>query len=185
MNIREYLNNNSAVATIVAVMLLVVALGFIVWQNKGRSTGDYQSFYYDLNTKEVFTDVGTKSTPFDTGNGTFEFHDGPQGSAVRVYIFTCGDPEDIEAGMTLAEIEAAGGFIGYLERMTPEMRALQQKLDSGQELTDADYGMTDSFSLVSSVDGAVWYPEQAEQAMQLMTQAMQKCSGDQARIVLP
>lgn len=185
MSVREFLNNNSAVATIVAVVLLVLALGIIVWQNKGPTTRDYRSFYYDLNTKEIFVDDGTKTTPFDNGNGTFEFHDGPQGSAVRAYVFTCGDPEAINEGMTLAEIEAAGGYIAYLERMTPEMREMQEKLASGQEITDMDYGMTEGFSLIAPIDGAIWFSEQSEQAMNMMTDAMSRCGADRAQIVLP
>lgn len=185
MSVREFLNNNSAVATIVAVVLLVLALGIIVWQNKPASARDYRSFYYDLNTKEIFVDDGTKTTPFDRGSGTFEFHDGPQGSAVRAYIFTCGDPDDIKEGMSLAEIEAAGGYIAYLERMTPEMRQMQEKIAAGEELTNMDYGMTEGFSLIAPIDGSIWYSEQSEQAMNMMTDAMQRCGGDRAQIVLP
>lgn len=179
MNVREFLNNNSAVATIVAVVLLVIALGIIVWQNKGPSAGQYESFYYDLNTQEIFVDDATLSAPFDRGTGTYEYFDGAKGSAVRAIIFTCNDPADIKAGMTLAEIEAAGGFIAYLERLSPQMIEMQAKLDAGQELAEQDYMLDMGGGLISTIDGQVWLSQESEQGMQLVSASFSRCGAGQ------
>lgn len=179
MNVREFINNNSAVATIMAVVLFAVALAIIVWQNKGPSAGQYESFYYDLNTQEIFVDDATLSTPFDRGGGTFEYFDGVKGSAVRAMIFTCNDPADIKKGMTLAEIEAAGGFIAYLERLSPETIAMQSKLDAGQDLTEQDRVIGMAGGLISTIDGQVWFNQESEQGMQLVNASFSRCSAGQ------
>lgn len=179
MNIREFLNNNSAVATIMAVVLLVIALGFIVWQNKGPSAGQYDSFYYDLNTQEIFADDATLTVPFERGTGTFEYFDGAKGSAVRAMIFTCQDPADIKSGMTLAEIEAAGGFVAYLERLSPQMIEVQAKIDAGQELTGEYLDVGIGGGLISTIEGQVWFDQESEQGMQLMGAAFSRCGAGQ------
>lgn len=186
MNIREFLNNNSAVATIMAVVLLVIALGVIVWQSKGPSAGQFDSFYYDLNTQEIFVDDATLSVPFDRGTGTFEYFDGAKGSAVRAMIFTCNDPAEIKAGMTLAEIEAAGGFVAYLERLSPQMIEMQAKMQAGQEPAELDLAMDYSGGLISTIEGKAWFGQESEQGMQLMTAAFSRCGqGQNPKICRP
>ncbi|MEM9916355.1 MAG: hypothetical protein AAF911_15475 [Planctomycetota bacterium] len=175
MSVREFLNNNSAVATIVAVVLLVMALGVIIWQNQGPQPRQLDVFYYDLNTQEVFVDDLSRVVPFDRGNGAYEFADGPRGSAVRAMIYTCGDPEEIKEGMTLAEIEAAGGFIAYLERFTPQMLERQARIDAGESISYEDYEVDYDSVWVSTPEGQTWVNQNSEAGTQVIQSGLQRC----------
>lgn len=120
MSLREKINNNSAAATIIAVVVLVIALGIMVWANGGGSSGrDFQVFYYDLNSKTLYARPATTPAPYDLGNGTFTYFDGDSGAGVRALVFACEKDADISAGMSQAEVEAAGGKIIALQRFTP------------------------------------------------------------------
>lgn len=186
MNLRDFVNNNAAGATIVAAVLLLFALGVIVWQNKGPTPREFQAFYYDLNTRSLFVESGVRTTPFERGSGTFEYPDGKKGSAVRAIIWTCNDPAEIEAGMTLAQIQAAGGFVAYLERMTPQMIARQTKIDTGQILTEDDYAVDYDDTLISTIDGQAWFTPRSDQGRQLISDMASRCGPNQRpRACLP
>ena len=188
MGVREFLNNNSAVATILAVVLLVMALGVIIWQNQGPQPRQFEVFYYDLNTQEVFVDDVSRVVPFDRGNGTYEFVDGSRGSAVRAMIYTCGDPEASKEGMTLAEIEAAGGFIAYLERFAPQMLERQARIDAGESLldeNDEDYESGFDSVWVSTPEGQTWVNQNSEAGTQVIQSGLQRCGNATPKLCRP
>lgn len=186
MNVREFINNNSAAATIVAVVLLLIALGVIIWQNKGIPSRDFQSFYFDLNTQELFVDDSTRVAPFDRGTGAFEYFDGSHGSAVRAIVFTCNDPADIHGGMTLQELEAAGGYIAYLERQSPGLMAVQTKIEAGEPLTEADHNAQYDGTIIAAIDGQAWFNLESEPGARLIGEAVSRCgAGQQALVCQP
>ncbi|MEM6458115.1 MAG: hypothetical protein AAF710_01855 [Planctomycetota bacterium] len=188
MSLREYLNNNSAVATILAVVLLVVALGAIVWQNSGGPGGrSLDAFYLDLNTGELFVDRGAQLTPFDRGTGERTYADGGRGSAVRAVVLTCGDPADVRAGMTVAELESVGAFVAYVQRLSPRARDAQQRQADGETLTDQEQMMLmDGGFLISDPAGETWIPEMSEAAQNLIASAYRECgNGERPLFVRP
>lgn len=188
MGVREYLNNNSAVATIIAVVVLMIALGIMVWSNRGGGgAGSGQMFYYDLNTQTISRQPRTSPSPLDTGNGTFKYFDGNLGSSVRATIFACDEDFEVTDGMTLSELEAAGGKVTALYRFTPQAQARQIKIDNGETLTDEEmnYEMMDSGLLVADLDGQNWYPETSDQAAQLTMSSSNLCGGERAHYVTP
>ena len=103
MNLRDWLNQNSALATVVAVIVLIFALGAIVWQNKKPShkITKYQ-WYYDTGSGKLFPDAFGKLAPIKAPSG----EDG-----VTAFAFWC-DGCDSEPEIL------------YLTRYTEESKAM-------------------------------------------------------------
>ncbi|MFP4144471.1 MAG: hypothetical protein ACLFV3_04950 [Phycisphaeraceae bacterium] len=109
---REWLNKNSALVTVVAVVILVVALGVILLSGgENNPTAERESYYYDLNTGEIFTASAALDPPFETDAG---------GEGVSAAIFGCGEcPEDL-SGMTEADLKENNLYLLYLLRSPVE-----------------------------------------------------------------
>jgi hypothetical protein len=130
MNVRDFLNNNSSVVTILAVVVLVFALGAIVMTSKGPSgrRGPVDLYFYDLNTGKVFIAASDQYPPIEVPSGATALGNN---AGVKAYVFSCGECESYD-GMTSEEIEASGGFIGRLEMYTAEELAVMEQARSGQ-----------------------------------------------------
>lgn len=114
MKIRDWANQNSAVVTIGAVVLLLVALGAIVFQMRPRTYARVVSvYYYDLNTGKTFVGPSDKMPPIPAPSGPLEGMGGDAG--VRAYVFACGDCSD-----------ESKRFVGWLEIYTPDAKEAMQ-----------------------------------------------------------
>lgn len=114
MKLRDWLNNNSAVVTILAVVILILSLGFIIMQASGPK---YKAqivdvYYYDLGNGTIFTAKSNEIPPIESKSGP-----GPAGNpqGVRAYVFSCGDCKN--------ESER---FVGWLEMYTREAKEMMQ-----------------------------------------------------------
>lgn len=185
MNIREYLNNNSAVATIVAVVILVVSLGIIVWSNKGGSRAAVDVYFYDLNTNQLIVQQAGVIAPVDTGSGTAEYGDGETGPAgVMATVYACDDCSAIKEGMSVEEIAAAGGRLAYFSRYSAQAKAMQEKMMSGEEVSDAEMEQLYMMGAKISPPGSnMWVDEMSEAGMSLMDSIANICSGGQQLVV--
>jgi hypothetical protein len=103
VGIRETLNENPRLTTGITIGIIVVVLGFILWQMHGGSSstpdgggrsGGAQAYFSDDDGKTYFPDAATKVPPFDHGGK----------EAVRAHVLKCD-------GKT---------FVNFLERYTPE-----------------------------------------------------------------
>src|SRR5687768_3923032 len=105
---RDWMNQNSAIVTILAVVILLGAVAFMVSRKMNKGGGPVgEAWYYDTVSNEFFTDVTTKVAPFKRENGN---------EAVRAHFFTCGE--------CTPKTKDEGGerFIGYYEKYTDEVR---------------------------------------------------------------
>ena len=97
MGIREQLNQKPAITTGATIGIMVLALGFIVYEIRGGSSGQYRvltdRFYSDDDGATYFKDSLTKIAPYD--------HDGKQAVVANVFRCQGGKP-----------------FVGYLQRYT-------------------------------------------------------------------
>ena len=112
MGIRETLNKNPGITTGVTAAIVVLAIGWIVWQifGGGPSSGGMGSakqYFTDDDGATYFADLATKVPPFD--------HNGKQ--AVRAQVFQCGDGKP---------------FVGVLQRYTKDAKAKLEKAQSGK-----------------------------------------------------
>ena len=82
---REWLNNNSAAVTIVAVVALIVALGLFVWhmQRGAVQPGQIAVYYYDLGSGKLIKAKQNDIPPIKTGSG--------ENMGVKAYVYSCGE----------------------------------------------------------------------------------------------
>lgn len=151
MSLREKLNNNPAVVTIMAVVLLAIAiciLGYVLFIKGGRGgTGTEQVIYYDIksNTIKLIDRPGTDPYP-----------DSPMTDAPDAYhatIFSCGECGEITDGMTADQLKQAGMFVGYIHMRDPG--------------TMFDPEMNPS-SKYRPLEAKNWYPSSSEQWMSVL-----------------
>ena len=186
MSIREYLNKNSASATIISVVLLVIAIGIMLLTSGGNSRGGGQVYFYDLNTKTIQAVDAATASPSDIGNGTYAYEDGSAGSAARAAIYTCGDPSDISSGMTIEQIEAAGGSLISLHRMSAELLKLQAQSADADMMSDPRYfELQENGNLLSNAEGKVWISENSPHAEQVYRRMTDLCGDEDPQYVRP
>ncbi len=100
MGIRESLNQNPAITTGITIGIIVIALGFIVYQivgGDGAGSPVTEMYYTTDDGATYFADDANKVAPFDK--------DGKE--AVRCYVFKCSDGKP---------------FVAYLERMQKDAK---------------------------------------------------------------
>ena len=134
MNVRDWLNQNSALTTMAAVVILICALGFAMCHlTKSRGVGSSigETYYYDLVEGKVFggpmLDV---LPPIDAPSGPISHGGQEKQAGLRAYIFDCGGCSTDYLDMTPQEVEEAGGRIAYLEMFS------QKSLDAYREFVD-------------------------------------------------
>jgi hypothetical protein len=179
MAIRDTLNNNPAITTVGAVVVLVICLGLVVLQlTGGGSAGGGSDYYYDLNTGKIFVaeaaqaPIKAPSGPTDNGN--------PAG--VRAIIYACGECGSYD-GMDQQQIAENGGKLAYLVRMQNNQPQQQQGGDNGnQQRPPSPMFMQ---PLVSRPDKIQWVRETSQQAQSIVRSEPNCPEGQKVRICDP
>ncbi|MBI1335567.1 MAG: hypothetical protein GC164_01240 [Phycisphaera sp.] len=194
--LREWLNKNSAMVTIVAVGLLCVSLGAIILQSSGRRGGPrvVDVYYFDLSSGKVITAKSDQFPPIDTGSPNT-----PEGMppGVRAYLFACGECPSSLVGMTPEQLAAKKVYIGWLEAYTPDAKAkLEDMRDHPEKYNDPamydpmmedfyNTGMLVRTMLPLAIDtkgtlaGDKWFPGNSEPAMMIMDGTQRACGDAQ------
>ncbi len=116
MGVRETLNKQPAITTGATIGIIVIALGFIIWQVVGGGNHiriPTKAYYTVDDGATYFKDDINLIAPFD--------HDGKQ--AVKADVFKC---------------PSGGEFVGYLERYTPDAKKIIE--DSRNHPNTDDFG---------------------------------------------
>lgn len=166
MSVREFCNNNPAIITGGAVLVLVLCLSAIACQLFGGGTGpssDVQLIYYDVSSSSILL-VPAKDRPAsplaDNAN------------AYRTMILSCGECGELSDGMSRADIEAAGMTIAYLNK-DPDANS------TGDPMMDRDM-------YVSSVDAPDnWLSSLSTQGSELMGNVWNCPGGSRAKPCQP
>lgn len=176
MNIREMMNNNPAVVTIGAVVVLVLCLGAIMCQLRGpsRPSGPIDLYFFDTNAGTLFTASSDQYPPIpapsDTGTGT---------SGVRAHVFGCGGcPGDLD-GMTPGEVEDAGAFIGYLERYTEEAKAALEQSRGSDHIDSAMMYEMNLDTEVREVGSDQWVSGMDARGTDVYDRVRERCEGQE------
>jgi hypothetical protein len=121
VGIRETLNQNPGITTGVTAGIVVIALGFIIWQLTGSDTPDVpnEMFYSDDDGKTHFADAIDKVPPYD--------HNGKQ--AVRARVYKCGSGQP---------------FVAYLERYSKDAK---EKIEKAKGNKAGDAGMAEEIAM--------------------------------------
>jgi hypothetical protein len=161
MNPREFLNNNPALVTIGAIVLLIICLAIIVIQLSGR--GGFEPvdlWYYDEGTGQLFIADTSEPAPIDAPSGA--------GAGVRAVVYACGECPELDEGMNADAVEAAGAFIAYLEKYEP--------MDAGA----AEEEYYEQRTLIRTLDSDQWISMETEEGMMMMEQDYSnRCPGEQ------
>ena len=107
MGIRETLNRNPAITTGGTLLIIVIAVGFIIYSSisGGAPKPPTQAYFSTDDGKTYFADDINKIAPFQK--------DGKE--AVKAYVFSCDNGKN--------------PFVAYLERFTPEAKAQVEKFN--------------------------------------------------------
>lgn len=185
MGVREWINSNPAGMTTVAAIVLALALVIVLWQSGGAGVPTPpDAFYYDLEAEEVFVAAGDRLAPIETPAG------GQRG--VRAHVYACDACPDDLAGLTLEELEARGAFVGWLERYTPEVKAVleeyrQRDTDEPLEFEDEArfFEAEAQGPVVRRPDGSRWHRLDSEAGVTVMDAPMERCEGQRVQRCTP
>ncbi len=109
MGLRETLNRNPAITTGATIVIIVLAVGFIIYSQVGSGVPKppKSAWYTTDDGASWFEDDINKISPFTK--------DGKE--AIRIYVFECKDGKK---------------FAGYMERYTPEAKKQLEALNAKQ-----------------------------------------------------
>ena len=166
MGAREFMNRNSALVTIAAVVVLVVALGLIIMQSRGprRSASPVDAYYFDMGSGRIFVSASAQIAPIDAPSGPYR--ESPGG--VRVYIFACAGCGDYE-GMSVGQVRERGGHVAWLEMYDP---AVKEQFTRGRQPGP----MMMTGRLVKTVDAEHWVRSSSPEGMHLQEEAQGLCA---------
>ncbi|MBB6428304.1 hypothetical protein [Algisphaera agarilytica] len=182
MSIRSVLQDKPLYGAIGAVVVLVLA-GFLVYNaSSGQDAGGLVTQWgYDLNTGKIVKARAEQLPPFDTGSGTFDYPDlSPGGAGVYAQIYTCGDPSEINTGMTAEDLAEVGARLTSVTRYSDGVldALANESVEGGIDLTQA--------LLLSDLTGQSWIPEQSPAAIRIRQPALSKCdSGEYPVLAVP
>ncbi len=185
LNVRDWLEENQQVATIGAVVLLVIALGVLVMtMTGGRGSGGMRAtgrYFYDLNTGERFVVPLDAFAPIEHGD-PYELPNGQTMPAgVEAMVFTCGgsrDPED--------------QVLGWVEFVRPDVHA--QVMEEIANLSAEEEAMRFSIMEAASmdrivmdpkVDKSAFFPKFSPQGEKILSQPLLCPDGERMRVILP
>lgn len=168
MGIRETLNQNEKIVTIVTIAIIAVALLFVAGQLMcdGRTAGGGSTeYFFTTDGTTFFADDASKIYPFEV--------DGKM--AFRAYVFECPDGER---------------YIGYIEGYTKEARAELEAARAPDAPPDLAM-MTMELEYTGKViarpediaDMGKWTMLSTQEGQNIMNEAATKCEG--ARLARP
>lgn len=174
MKMRNWLNNNSAVVTILAVVVLILSLATIILSTRQGSftPQDVPYYFYDLDAKELFVGKSSQTPPIDTPAG------GKRG--VKAYVYSCGDCAD-----------ESTRFVGYLEMYTPEAKEMQEKMNRNDGSINYDDPNNDPMMVVdrgrriADVKGEKWFSYDSVDGVKIIEYPSTRCPDGSFRECYP
>lgn len=166
MDIREWMNENSALVTVAAVALLVVSLAIVVMQGGGGPQASGDAYYYDTVTEEVFEGEASGTPPIESPDGN---------EAVRAHFYTCGECSEEER------------FLGYYERYTEEAKeVLERSKNAGEDGEPDPEAMMEVYEVaftgrLYSTDLEEWVVAESPEGREL-SEALQEECGEGERL---
>lgn len=163
MSLREWVNNNSMVGTILAVVVLAVALGVVALQFRGPGPGtETQVYFWDMETGELFAGGANEAPPIEAPSG---------GEGVRAHLFSCGacTPEE---------------WFGYLERHTEEARRLQEDRTVRPDDPDVRAFLQENH-LIRELGEDRWVSMTSSAGQRIQREVRERCGGERPTLCMP
>lgn len=174
---RDFMNNNSALVTIVAVVVLVISLGVIIMNTRGPgAVRAIDLYFFDLSTGQLFVASSDQIPPIDSPGGPLNTPQGAKPAGVRAHVFACGECPDLK-GMNTEQVKAAGAYIAYLEMFTEQGKAAMTAPAPADGQGPPPEMMMDPMqsTLVKRVEDPQWMPMYSEPGYRLTESAVQQC----------
>ena len=169
MNLREWMNQNSAVVTIIAVVLLLVSLGVIIMTLTPSSPNRVVEVYFmDTADGQLFVEKSNQLPPIVAPSGK---------EGVRAFVFSCGDCGD-----------EASRYVGWLETYTAEAK---KAITGTTENPEGPEGMVDNYELIENghmvcdPQSKTWVPANSEPGFKIMDQIQNKCGNEPPKPCFP
>ncbi len=166
MSMRDSINQNSVIVTIVTILVLVGCATFIFrgfWNERPAKVGDV--YYYDLNTQKVFMGAASMEQSVDAPSGP---NSKGEPAGVRAYILSCEECANY-TGMTTNQVEEAGGYIAYLY-YTPKT---QKSSEIPHGMGPSMGGIPDPFLRAAS--GGPWMLSTSPEGLRLIAASQEYC----------
>ena len=156
MNLREWMNQNSAAVTIIAVVLLLISLGVIIMTLTPNNPSRIVDVYFmDTADEVLFTATSDQLPPITAPSGK---------EGVRAFVFSCGDCGD-----------KASQFVGWLETYTAEAKAAISAPMDDPEAGMANYELIENGHMVCDPVSKRWVMANSEQGFNIMDMVQTKC----------
>ena len=171
MNVREWMNQNSALTTIGALVIVILALGYAIshlTQCHGPTVRmPKAAYYYDIGTGKIFTDEWDKLAPIEAPSGLPD-------AGVLAHVYACDGCSSDLVGMTKQEVEQTGATIAFLEKYTEKGRQkLVEMRKQGTMYDPVEFGMEGKrFAVVPNDPSS---PPQFNRNMMQLTDTWNKC----------
>ena len=174
MSVRGWMNDNPAVATIIAVVALAVAIIVVFWTgSRGTPHGPADVYFVDQNTGNIFVGTSNERAPIRAPS------DGPgQASGLRVHIYSCDEcPRDLR-GRNIDEMTGPDLYVAYLERYTEEaLEVLRDMSDPGNgDIPPDHYLEIENAHEVRAPDGTTWALRDTPEAGTIMQRRTEHCN---------
>lgn len=180
---RRWLNQYSTLMTIVAIALMLSALGiiFATLQSKPEFR-PLPVFYYDVNTGELFAAMSDRIPPITAPSDRLM---SDSLSGVRAYVYSCSSCDD-----------ASSRFVGYLETYTLDTKyfiqnqqAMRELGDEFQdpEMDDENYQimMLDEGHLIRGIADEKWVASNSAEGLAIVESLPENCEGELLDACLP
>jgi hypothetical protein len=190
MKYREWMNQNSALITIGAVLILIGALYAIIRQQWGGG-GTYKPidvYYYDMSITSgtemdrLFPGKSNDFPPIEAPSKAKAPDGSPTG--VRAWVFSCGDCSD-----------KSKWFIGFLETYTKEAKDAMVEITKPPAAggapapppmpTGAEMMAREQGHLISIPGEDKWVPYSGPQGLELIQRAQGKCGAEPGTRAVP
>jgi hypothetical protein len=166
MNLREWMNQNSAVVTIIAVVLLLVSLGVIIMTLTPKNPARVVDVYFmDTSDGSLFVDKSDQLPPVAAPSGK---------DGVRAFVFSCGDCGD-----------EASRFVGWLETYTPDAKKAISAPSDNPEAGMDNYEVVENGHMVCDPVSKKWVMANSEQGFKIMDMIQNKCGTEAPKPCFP
>jgi len=156
---RNWINENSAAATVVVVAILMTALAMMLWRGTPRSRSAAEAWFYDATAGQLFTASAAELPPIVSPDGN---------EAVRAHYYSCGP------------CTAQGRFLGFYEKLSPETKkALAAKREVMMFFSGPIKGR------FYSADAKSWHEDGSDQAERIKATPHTRCPDQTAHSCLP
>jgi len=190
MKYRDWMNQNSAVITIGAVLVLIGALYAIIKQQWGPGTTykPIDVFYYDMSLTSgsemdrLFSGKSNEFPPIEAPSKAKTPDGSPTG--VRAWVFSCGDCSD-----------KSKWFIGFLETYTRDAKDAMLEMTKAPATggaaapppmpTGAEMMARENGHLISIPGEDKWVPYSGPQGLELIQRAQSRCGSEQGNRAVP